>query len=354
MKDKKKNYFWIIAIFLIIIFGIILVSNSDNTKISYNGDNNQESIPTQNNQIENSQSDNYCFNIENEVWQNRCLAYKNKDASLCEAFYNGNPSGQEDIDECHYSISINTGGNGCVNIEDKKLRWKCEAITNKDMNQCAYSIDLESEVWCLREYSRFYEDEKACNLIGDKEEELIEKGFIDSAGNLNAGLSEDDCLNSLNTIEESSKRTEEETIIAIYGNSCKSEYNNQDCSTYEDEWEESDCLLCQAMNNKEPNKCLLIKNNRRDNCILALSLLTNDVLFCQERSDESHINSCIEQYARNIDINVCLNPVNSNCIISAVEEMDETNQNINSSVCSSIKNINDQGNCYVEYAKSSV
>jgi hypothetical protein len=96
----------------------------------------------------------------------------------------------------------------------------------------------------------------------------------------------------------------------------------------------------------------LNKNNRRDSCILALSLLTNDVSFCQERSDEAHIDSCIEQYGRSVNLDICLNPIKSNCIISAVESMDETNQNINSNVCSLIKNTNEQGICYVEYSKS--
>ena len=354
-----KNIIKYIVVISSILLVLLIVGCSQNNSYDTEKTNqfetgnvdNQNNIITPNNQ-ETKTNSNYCFNVDNEVWQERCQAYKDANSDLCDSFDNGNPSGQNDIDECYYILSVNTGDNNCAKIENKKLRWECEAIATKDMNQCAYSIDLESEIWCLRNYMQFYQDKEACDLIGQKEQEIKNAGLVDGEGNIKFGLSEDDCLNSLKTIEQGSKRTEEETIIAVYGNSCKSEYNNQDCSTYEDEWEESDCLLCQAMNNKEPNKCLLIKNNRRDNCITALSLLTKDSTFCNEKSKD--VDSCINQYGRSISVDVCLNPANADCIISAVESMDETNQQIDSNVCSSIKDVNKKGNCYVEYAKSSI
>lgn len=292
-----------------------------------------------------------CNNIENEVWIKRCAAYEEKNPEYCESFDVGSSSSKEKMDQCYYDLSIYAKTNYCSEISDDKKRWKCQAIADKDKDKCLYSPDLKSEIWCLREYSRFYMDSSACDLIGQKEEEIIKAGFIDSAGNIETGLSEDDCLNSLRTIKKAVERTFEETIIAVYGSMCNLEYNS-DCSSYEDENKKSDCLFCQAMQTKDSNKCFLIKNNRRDPCIMALALLTKDVSLCNERSDEPHKSSCINQYGTSIDVNVCLDPLNYDCIINAVSEMHESYQKIDYRICENILDKNTKERCYIEYVKA--
>ncbi len=380
----KKNMLLILILLIILISGCTdrqSLSNSQGDSVELhetgtNSDIEQESI---------------CKNIENEIWMKRCLAYEEKNPTYCEFFDTGSSSDKTERDNCYYDLSVHSEVDVCSKISNIGKKWSCRAIVKKDPDQCKYSNAFETEMDCLKTYADYYNDKSVCDIIGNKDEEITNNGYflcvndkfgnqvpLDSLtqenlqegatercnfelkcwcndeGRLITGWSKVACLNSLNFIEESQKRTTEETIAQIYQTDGWEEFINQDCSIYVDENEKGICLKAQAIQNRDSQKCLLITSNGRESCIIALALLNEDLQLCKELESNRQI-ACIKPYAHFNDIDACLdlNKLDKNeCILYAVSTQNE-NQKIEPQICEEIiKDENKKSRCYLEFMKS--
>ena len=380
---RKKNI-------LILLLLIILISGCVDRRALSNPQGDGVDVPEIgiNSDIE---QERICKNIENEIWMKRCLAYEEKNPTYCKFFDAGSSVDKTESDKCYYDLSVYSEVDVCSEISNMGIKWSCRAIVKKDPDQCKYSDAFETEMDCLKTYADYYNDKSVCSIIGNKDEEIINKGYFlcvndkfgyqvplnsltqenlqegaiercnfelkcwcNDAGRLITEWSKAACLKSLIFIEESQKRTKEETIVRVYQEEELGEFNNQDCSRYMDENEKGICLKYQAIQNIDSQKCLLITSNRREPCIIALAILKEDLTFCKELESNQQI-SCIESYARFNDIKACLelNKLDKDeCILSIVSNQN-TNQKIEPQICEEIiKDENKKARCYLEFMRS--
>lgn len=325
------NYSMKKLITIILILSVILISGcSQENKNTY-----QENI--ERNPIENaidsnqeqitSSDNNYCTKLENEVWRKRCSAFVELNLDYCEAFYNGNPSGDEDIEECYYLVSIHSNAKGCDKLFHSYDRALCKAISKKDVKECPESFND-----CVIDFMLFYKDKSACDYAIDKEK----------------------CLNEYNT----RIFTEEEMRVRVLNSTCQSYCSiinkTTDCNSIEDHLR-SMCLNWQALAEMDSQKC---DGSLRNYCIGQVAQQRKDVSVCRDvESSKEDRWKCIETYARILDAELCTQSgiYANKCILESVMEMDETGQEINVDVCNKIiKDENKKALCYVEYAKSTL
>jgi len=259
------NYGMKKLITLILIFSIILICGcSQENKETYHENINEP------NQKQTIYSDNnYCSNLENEVWRQRCLAFVELNLEYCEAFNNGNPSGDEDIEECYYIVSIHSDAKGCDKLFHSYDRVLCEAISKKDVKECP-----EKYHDCVIDFMLFYKDKSACDYAIDKEK----------------------CLNEYNTRIFTEEEMRVRVLNSVCDPYCSGINKTTDCNSIDDYYIAMRCLNWQAIAEMDPQKC---DGSSKNYCIQQIALQKKDVSICREvESSKEDRWKCIETYAR--------------------------------------------------------
>lgn len=284
-------------------------------------------ILTQNNSVINAPGDSYCQGLYTDKWVKSCEAYEETNPNNCVALNSLNIPYYK-TDYCYYDLSVYANQNSCDKIDEATQRWECKAIVSRNISLCRYSETTDS---CLLRYAIVLKDKTACDKITDN------------------GQSKAGCLDTVNSrFIDVNSEIQTQFLREYTQNVTCSNYLSKDCETLEGDNKDI-CLHCSALENKDVNICLLLKDYRRANCVTNLAYIFKDSSLCKELTDMKK-DFCNEKMGVFINVTACRELPNEqifDCVISGLVYVDRNNQS--NKICD-IFSEPERSDCYLRYA----